>query len=137
MDKFFKDRKPEALINFDTLQLFSVEKGESNHKKFFKRFCKIIVTDLVDMYPKRSNLLSAIVDKVCIMAQSKIRLVRFGFTFIALGLTKVLLHQFNDLSSVICRLRSQPTLSRENDTMITRCHDMIKEQLQLLSLEVL
>ena len=89
------------------------------------------------MYPKRSNLISVIVDKVCIMAQSKIRLVRFAFTYIALGLTKVLLHQFNDLSGILRRLHSQPSLSKEEDAMATQCHDMIKEQLEILSMEVL
>jgi len=137
VDKFFKERKPEELINFDTLQLCPTEKEGGNHKKFFKRFCKIIITDLVDMFPKRNRLIPAIVDKVCIIAQSKVRLVRFGFTYIAFGLMKVLLHQFSVLSGVIGRLRSQPTLCSAEDSMITQCHDMIKEQLQLLSLEVL
>ena len=127
VDKFFEERKPEELINFDTVQLFSTEKEGANHKKFFKRFCKIIVTDLVDMFPKRNRLIPAIVDKVCIIAQSKVRLVRFGFTFIAFGLMKVLLHQFSVLSAVIGRLRSQPTLCSADDSMITQCHDMIKE----------
>ena len=137
VDKFFKERKPEELFNFDTLQLCPTDKEGGSHKKFFKRFCKIIITDLVDMFPKRNRLIPAIVDKVCIIAQSKVRLVRFGFTYIAFGLMKVLLHQFSVLSGVIGRLRSQPTLCSAEDSMVNQCHDMIKEQLQLLSLEVL
>ena len=54
-----------------------------------------------------------------------------------MGLAKVLLNQFNELNSVIVRLRSQPTLSIENDQMITQCHEMIKLQLQILSMEVI
>ena len=90
------------------------------------------------MHPRRSGSIPAIVDKVCIIAQSKVRLVRFGFTFIAFGIMKVLLRAFGDLSSVMGRLRSQPTLaSAPGYAMAARCHEMVKEQLQLLSLEVL
>ena len=85
------------------------------HKKFFKRFCKILVTNVIDAYPKKEKLLINIVDRICILAQSKIRLVRYGFTCIALGFTKTLLTQYHDISCTIRRLRSQPTLSPEND----------------------
>lgn len=58
VDKFFKDRNIEEMINFDTLQILSAEKDGSNHKKFFKRFCNIMVTNLIDMFPKRSDVVS-------------------------------------------------------------------------------
>jgi hypothetical protein len=91
-DKFFLESNPENMVNFDRLQLLSNEKEGVNHKKQFKRFCKILITGLIDMYPTRDNLLVKIIDKVSILAQSKIRLIRFGFTFIALNITKVLLN---------------------------------------------
>ena len=106
VDKFFKDRNIDEMINFETLQILSTEKDGSNHKKFFKRFCTIMVTNLIDMFPKRSDLVSLIIDKVCILAQSKIRLIRFGFTFIALGITKVLLNQIENMNNIILRLQS-------------------------------
>ena len=105
-DKFFKDHNPETMVNFDKLQFLSNEKEGINHKKQFKRFCKIFVSGLIDMYPLRDKLLCRIIDKVCLLAQSKVRLIRFGFTYIALGLTKVLLNQFNDLNGVIMRLKA-------------------------------
>jgi hypothetical protein len=43
------------------------------------------------MFPLRDNLLGLIVDKVCILAQCNIRLIRFSFTFIGVALMKVLL----------------------------------------------
>ena len=84
------------------------------------------MTNLIDMYPKRSKLLETIIDKICILAQSKVRLIRFGFTVAALSFCKVLLHQHHDISSVMCRLRSQPTLNRDQDNMISECHSLIK-----------
>jgi hypothetical protein len=136
-DKFLKENKPEDMINFEKLQLLSTEKDGNTHKKFLKRFFKILVTNLIDMYPKRHKLLELIIDKICILAQSKVRLIRFGFTVFALSLTKVLLHQFNDISQVMSRIRSQPTLNREQDSMITDCHALIKNQLLILSAEVI
>jgi len=135
-DKFFKEHSPEAMVNFERLQLLSMEKEGLNHKKQFKRFCKIVVGSLVDMYPLRDQLLAKLVDKVCLLAQSKIRLVRFGFTYVALGLLKVLLSQFNDLNSVFQRLKAQPSLSREKDAMLSNCHGMLLKLLELVSIEV-
>lgn len=70
------------------------------------------------MYPFRNELVTNLVDKVCLMAQSKVRIIRFVFTSIALSLNKVLLNQFSDLDSVIVRLKAQPSLSREKDNLI-------------------
>ena len=95
------------------------------------------MTNLVDMYPRRSKLLEMIIDKICILAQSKVRLIRFGFTVAAMGFCKVLLHQYHDISSVMSRLRSQPTLNRDQDNMISECQTLIKNQLLILSAEVI
>ena len=96
-----------------------------------------MVTNLIDMFPKRSDLVSLIIDKVCILAQSKIRLIRFGFTFIALSITKVLLNQYENMNNIILRLQSQPTLFyKDENTMAKHCYEMIQENLQLLALEV-
>lgn len=96
-----------------------------------------MVTNLVDMYPKRHKLLELIIDKICILAQSKVRLIRYCFTVAALGLCKILLHQFHDISTVMSRLRSQPTLNRDQDNMISDCHSLLKHQLTILSSEVI
>lgn len=64
------------------------------------------------------------------MAQSRIRLIRFGFTFIGLGITKVLLNQFENLNNIILRLQSQPTLFyKDENTMAKHCNDMIQDNL--------
>jgi hypothetical protein len=74
------------------MQFFSNEKEAVSHRKFLKRFFKIFVTNLIEMYPEKKKILPLIIDKVCILAQCKIRLIRYGFTVIAMGLTKVLLN---------------------------------------------
>lgn len=83
------------------------------------------MTNLIDMYPQRSKLLEKIIDKICILAQSKIRLIRFGFTAAAMGFVKILLHQLHDISQVMARLRSQPTLRGDNESLMSECHDLI------------
>jgi hypothetical protein len=85
------------MVNFDKLQLLSMEKEGISHRKQFKRVIKIFVNTLIDMYPLRDLILSSIVDRVCLLAQSKVRLIRFGFAYIGLALQKVLLNQFSDL----------------------------------------
>jgi hypothetical protein len=92
---------------------------------------------MVDMYPSRDNLLANIVDKVSILAQSKIRLIRFAFTYIALSLTKVLLSQYNDLSVVLNRLKAQSNLTQNKDNILKSCHTMIQNLLEILSVEVI
>jgi len=42
----------KAIVDFESIQLLFVEKEGTNHKKFFKRFCKIFIANLIDMYPK-------------------------------------------------------------------------------------
>lgn len=74
------------------------DKNGVTHRKFFKRFCKILVTNIIDAYPKKEKLLINLVDKICILCQSKVRLVRYGFTSIALGFIKTLLSQYHDIS---------------------------------------
>ena len=81
----------ESIISWEKLQYCSQEKDGVHHKKQFKRFCKILVRAIVDMFPLRDNLLGAIVDKICVLAQCNIRLIRFSFTFIGVALMKVLL----------------------------------------------
>lgn len=49
------------------------------------------------MFPNRDQLITKLVDKVCLLAQSKVRIVRFAFTFVAMNLNKVLLFQMADL----------------------------------------
>lgn len=77
------------------------------------------------------------IDKICLLAQSKVRLIRFSFTYIAMAFNKQLLNQYHDLDSVICRLKAQPSLAREKDNIIKDCHKKIKEQLIVVSTEVI
>jgi hypothetical protein len=127
------------LINFQKVALLQVsqDKEATLQKKFFKRFCKLFISNIIDSYPKKQKILVDIVDKVCILAQSKVRLVRFSFTYIALGLTKILLNQSNDISSFINRMKSQPSVSQDSDELTQSCLEFIKKLLKSLSLEVI
>lgn len=71
------------------------------------------------MYPLRGELLQILTDRVCLLAQSRVRLIRFAFTFIAMNIYRVLLDQYSELDSVMARLKSQPTLTRDKDQIIS------------------
>jgi len=90
-DKLLKDSKIEEIINWDKAQLLPFDKEGLTHKRFFKRFCKIFVNNHVDGFPARQGLQESIFTRVCALSQSKVRLVRFGFTYVALGFMKQLL----------------------------------------------
>ena len=62
-------------------------------------------------------------------------MIRFSFTFIALNLVKVLFGQYSELSTVINRLKSSSKITK--DDFVEKCHGMIKDQIELISLEVI
>lgn len=99
-DAFWNESDPSKMIDFKQIVLMpnTQDKNGVTHRKFFKRFCKILVTNIIDAYPKKEKLLINLVDKICILCQSKVRLVRYGFTSIALGFIKTLLSQYHDIS---------------------------------------
>ena len=74
----------------NTQQLFS------DHKKAFKRFSKLLITNLVDMYPQRKEVLPALVKKVVALAGSKQRLIRLSFTQISIQLLKHILENLHE-----------------------------------------
>jgi len=133
----FLAQNSEDLFNFESYQIGKADKEAVVHKKFFKRFCKLLVSNLIDMYPKRDKILPSIVSKICILSQVKQRLVRMAFTYISMQLTKVLLAQHHDLSKICQQLRSQPTLNIQNDDMTQKCLGMIEESLGHLSEDVI
>ena len=106
VEKMLRDLKIDENIVWDKAQLLPLEKEGLNHKKFFKRFCKLFVTNQVDNFPARDGVLDTIVEKVCLFSQSKIRIIRFAFTYIALGLFKSVLSNYSDISSLVTRRES-------------------------------
>lgn len=81
----------------------------SDHKKAFKRFAKLLVTNLVDMFPQRKDVLPALVNKVVSLAGSKQRLIRLSFTQISIQLLKHILENLHESQVVMSRLESSQT----------------------------
>ena len=71
--------------------IFGQGKLAQIHLRSFKKFCKILVANLVDIYPARSELLIEVVHEACHFLRFRIRLVRYAFTFIGMQLLKNLL----------------------------------------------
>ena len=68
--------------------------------KTFKRFCKVLVTNLVDMYPKNKTHLPALMKEILNFSQSKLRLFRYSFTIIGMQFFKPLLEQAHVLQQL-------------------------------------
>lgn len=113
------------------------EKEGATQRKFFKRFAKLLVSNLVDLYPKREGVLGSVVDKVALLAQSKVRIVRLAATFAAMVLLKEVLTQQHEMQQYLKRSKTQPSLSSEFDELILNCSDLLSAQTQILSQEVL
>ena len=74
----------------------------------FKKFCKLLVVNLVDLYPAKKEILVDIVREVCNMSRLRVRLVRYAFTSIGMQLLKNLLAQKHSLDLISNQFKSQP-----------------------------
>ena len=79
-------------FNVDQAMIFGQGKQAQIHLRHFKKFCKLFVANLVDIYPARSELLVEITREVCNLARFRIRLVRYAFTLIGMQIMKNLLN---------------------------------------------
>ena len=55
-------------------------KASQSHLRAFKRFCKVLVTNLVDIFPVKNEIMPCLVTEILNMSHSKLRLFRHGFT---------------------------------------------------------
>ena len=131
-EKFVRDSRFELILqNATSRNFFLLAQGQvdeslsdnvsqlySDQKKAFKRFCKLLVTNLVDMFPQRKDVLPNLVGRVVGLAGSKQRLVRLSFTHVAIMLMKNLLENLRECQLVYERLESSQTQQAEEKAAI-------------------
>ena len=93
----------EVKIASDKLVFCSRGKTEQAHVRTFKRFCKVLTTNLIDMYPKNKTVLPALLKEILNLSKSKLRLFRYSFTYIGMQFFKPVLDQ----AHVLQQLKSQ------------------------------
>ena len=59
--------------------------------RHLKRFCKLLVSGLVDLYPAKRELLPSLLEECRVLTRSKIRLLRLGATHFTMQLYRQLL----------------------------------------------
>ena len=82
VEKLFKDpTKVSEFIVVSKSHMVAEKQSASTttHRKQFKRFCKLFITGLVDMYPRRSHLLTHLTERLCLFLDCRQRLVRLTF----------------------------------------------------------
>lgn len=68
----------------DNAAIFGQGKQSMANLRHFKKFCKLLVANLVDLYPAKKEVLVDIVREVCNMSRMRVRLVRYAFTSIGM-----------------------------------------------------
>ena len=82
----------------------------------FKRFCKILTTNLIDMYPKKQTNLPTLLKEILNFSKSKLRLFRYSFTYIGMQFFRPILDQ----AQVLQQLKSQfQKVSNQTDRVET------------------
>lgn len=89
---FLKSNKKELtkaqmdLIKFDA-QAFTFNapgpgktKAQQAHLRAFKKFCKVLVSNIVDVFPSLQESMSGLVSEILKFTNCKLRLFRHGFT---------------------------------------------------------
>lgn len=56
------------------------------HVRTFKRFCKMLTTNLVDVFPAKKQHMLGLVREILNFSRCKVRLLRYGFTHIGLSI---------------------------------------------------
>lgn len=70
----------------------------SEHKKCFKRFVKLLVKNLIELYPRRQQVLPLLVDRVVALTESKLRFLRLSFTQVAMHMLKVAISELQEVN---------------------------------------
>ena len=79
-----KEQQDKMSIDFDNIVFTSTSKQAATHLRTFKRFVKILVTNLVDSYPEEGDFISMLIAEIRSFAKMKMRLFRFAFTYIGM-----------------------------------------------------
>jgi hypothetical protein len=103
-----KAQQDSLKFDVDQAVIFGQGKLAMAHLRHFKKFCKLLVANLVDLFPAKKELLVDIAREVCIMSRFRVRLVRYAFTSIGMQLLKNLLAQKHSLDLLSSQFKSQP-----------------------------
>ena len=74
-------------------------KAQLAHLRAFKKFCKVLVSNIVDVFPSLQESMSGLVSEILKFTNCKLRLFRHGFTQIGLTI-------FNELLVEGCKLQT-------------------------------
>ena len=75
-----KAQTDELTFDLDKIVFSKTNKDAQKHLRAFKRFFKILTTNLVDVFPDKKEHLTSLVTAILNFSMSKSRLLRFGFT---------------------------------------------------------
>jgi hypothetical protein len=103
-----KSQQDSLKFDVDNAAIFGQGKQSMAYLRHFKKFCKLLVVNLVDLYPAKKEILVDIVREVCNMSRLRVRLVRYAFTSIGMQLLKNLLAQKHSLDLISNQFKSQP-----------------------------
>ena len=68
--------------------------------KHFKRACKILVSNLVDVFPSQKNCLPAIIKEILNFSRAKVRLLRHVFTQVGMQIFFHILTEVKELKTL-------------------------------------
>lgn len=74
-------------------------KACQNHLRAFKRFAKVLVNNLVDVFPSKQSSMTRLLAEIIKFSGSKVRLFRHGFTQVGLEI-------FHGLLTEVCKLET-------------------------------
>lgn len=96
-----KAQSSQIKVNIDKIA-FMAKNGKScqAHARNFKRFCKVLMTNLVDVFPAKKQHVLGLVREILNFSRCKLRLLRFGFTHIGLTIFSHTLSQVTQLQSL-------------------------------------
>lgn len=99
-------------VTFDLDKIVFMTKSKTSlaHIRSFKRFCKVLCTNLVDSYPAKKQHMQGIVREILNFSRCKMRLLRYGFTQIGLHFFQQLLTEVGQLNTLKGFFTSQASI---------------------------
>lgn len=124
-----KAQQDSLKFDVDQAAIFGQGKLAMAHLRHFRKFCKLLVANLVDLYPAKKELLVDIAREVCIMSRLRIRLVRYAFTSIGMQLLKNLLAQKHSLDLLSNQFKTQPSAISSQIETLDHALDYVSDKL--------
>ena len=94
-----------------------------------KKFCKLLVANLVDLFPAKKDLLIDMIREVCNLSRLRTRLMRYAFTSIGMMLLKNLLAQQHSLEVLRSQFKSQPSVIQSQMDTLDSAQEYVSDKL--------